>query len=446
MKRTRNTCLFHRLLYTACLPSGIAIMLFVLLVPVPGSVFAGTVTIEEASRLSITGHEDVRIARQGVVAAESSVSKATSYMLPSLKAEGTFTRFSEQKSVGSTLLQPDDSANVTVSLSQSLFSGGSRWSARRGAKFGVMKSRHSLDATRETVLLATKRAYFNALKATRDLELKQAAVKRAIERKRVATARFSVGEVVKSAVLRAEAEVAGAEAEFIKANTALIDSKNRLKRIIGISGEIELVEPEFDTILKEDVEELIKLALKRRLDYKANLLDRKIASEGVREVRGAFMPSLALQGLYTWNDKNPQTAFLLDETVSASVVLSYPLFEGGLRRAELKEAKSRVHVAELELIAATHDIELEVREAYNRMEAASAVIESYRRQLSFAEEDYKMVFEQFKFGLATTVDVIDSDTELLDAERALMNSTYDMQVDILELKYAVGTLLDNYSK
>jgi outer membrane protein TolC len=78
------------------------------------------------------------------------------------------------------------------------------------------------------------------------------------------------------------------------------------------------------------------------------------------------------------------------------------------------------------------------------MEAAMAVIESYRKQLSFAEEDYKMVFEQFKFGLATTVDVIDSDATLISAERSLMNGTYDFQLAILELKHSVGLLLEEY--
>jgi outer membrane protein len=365
-------------------------------------------------------------------------------MLPTITAEGTFTRYSKQKSAGATLLQPDDSANVSVRFSQSLFSGGSKMSARRGAKLGVERSRRQLDGTREAVLLSTTRAYYNALKATRDLELKAAAVKRAGERKRVAMARFSVGEVVKSAVLRAEAEVAGAEAEFIKAKSAMKDTNNRLKRIIGITGKLELVEPTVASIAKEEVEELIKLALKRRLDFKESLIYRRIVSEGVKEVSGTYLPTLKLEGVYNWYDKEPKTTFFQEESLSASLVLSYPLFEGGLRRAEMKEARSKVRVAELEIIAATHDIELEVREAYNRLEAAVAVIEAYRRQLSFAEEDYKMVFEQFKFGLATTVDVIDSDTELLGAERSLMNSTYDMQMAILELKYAVGTLLDGY--
>ncbi|MBE9528308.1 MAG: TolC family protein [Proteobacteria bacterium] len=410
----------------------------------PATAKAQTVSIDEACRRAASGHEDVRIARQGVVSARSAVSKATSRMLPSLTAEGSFTRYSEQQSAGDTLLQPDDSASVSVRISQTLFSGGSKLSARRGAKLGVERSRRQLDGTREAVLLSTTRAYYNALKATRDLELKAAAVKRAGERKRVASARFSVGEVVKSAVLRAEAEVAGAEAEFIKAKSTMKDTNNRLKRIIGVTGELELVEPEIGSAVNEGVDELIKLALKRRLDYKESLLYRGIASEGVKEVRGTFLPTLKLEGVYNWYDKDPKTTFFQEESLSASLVLSYPLFEGGLRRAEMKEARSKVRVAELEVIAATHDIELEVREAYNRMESAVAVIEAYRRQLSFAEEDYKMVFEQFKFGLATTVDVIDSDTELLGAERSLMNSTYDMQMAILELKYAVGTLLDDY--
>ena len=83
---------------------------------------------------------------------------------------------------------------------------------------------------------------------------------------------------------------------------------------------------------------------------------------------------------------------------------------------------------------------MQVLEAVDRLESVSAMLESYKKQLSFAEEDARMVAEQFKYGLAAIVDVIDADSALVSAQRSLMNATYDYELAKLELKNALGSL------
>lgn len=408
-----------------------------------GSAAEETISIVEAYRMAIANHEAVRIANEGVVQAETNVTKATSRLLPNLTAEGAYTMYSEQKTSGNGfIIQPDNSSSVNLKLTQPLYSGGKEWNFRRQAKMLVEKSRQGLDLSKESVVRITARAYFGVLKAVRDYDIKSAALKRAVERRKVAEARLKVGEVTKSAVLRAEAEVAGAEAELTRAGANLTDSKTLLKRVLGTDKDFSVTDPTAEPEVSADVESLVKTAFDKRLDYRQSLLDQKVASEGISYARGNFLPSLRLEGLATYKDSSPETSFLLKDSVSASVILTYPIFEGFLRTSELSEAKSKFRESELRRLGLKRDIEVEVRDAYNNVESVKAVIDSYRKQLDFAQEDYKMVFEQFKYGLATTVDVIDADTVLISAERSLMNATYDFELAKVELKYSLGVLLD----
>ncbi|MBI5469330.1 MAG: TolC family protein [Deltaproteobacteria bacterium] len=410
---------------------------------IPARVYAqDAVTLQDAYRMALENNEAIKIAGEGVSQAKTNLDKATSRILPNLTAEGGYTKYSEAKTSGALAVQPDESSRADLKVTQPLYTGGREWATRRQAKILIEKSREGLEGAKENIIKATAGAYFGVLKAGKDVEIKRAALKRAVERKNVAQARFKVGELTRSAVLRAEADEAGAEAELTRSESGLIDAKNRLKRVLGADREISVIEPEPQSPMTEGVESLVLKALASRSDYRQSESDEKAASEGITFARGGFLPSLRIEGLYSHKDQSPKTTFFVENSTSATVVLTYPLFEGGLRKAELSEARSKLRESELRRLGLKRDIEVDVRDSFNNVQSARAVIDSYRKQASFAEENYKMVFEQFKFGLATTVDVTDADATLISAQRSYANSLYDLELAVLDLKYSTGTLFE----
>lgn len=400
-----------------------------------------TVTLDEAYRMAIATHESVKIAGEGVVQAESNIDKATSALLPNVTASGNYTRYSKVISAGSFVIQPRQSSEIDLKLTQPLYHGGV-WSARREALLLLDRSREGLGYSKDTIVITTARAYFDVLRAKKNVEIQNAALKRAREEGDVAAARFKVGEVTKSAVLRAEAETAGAEANLTNAETALMDSKTVLRRIIGTADEIDVVEPAPMAEITASMDQLINTAYAQRRDYRQSALDKTAAAEGIKVARGGYWPSLDLVGLFANRDQSPKTTFFLKQTISGGIVFNFPIFEGGLTRAQVSQAKSAYNQAELTNLSLKRDIAVQVSASYDRLQALKATTESFRKQVSFAEENYSMVFQQFKFGTATTVDVIDASTTLISAQSSLANATYDQGLAAVELKYNIGTVME----
>ena len=300
--------------------------------------------------------------------------------------------------------------------------------------------------TSEGVIMEAASAYYIVLKVERELEIKDADLKRGVERRRVAQARFDVGEVTKATVLRAEAEVAGIEAAVRGVNKDLAVSQERLSRLVGIPVGFKVEEPVEIAVPGTGtggIDGLIEIALSRRSDYLKAKADEEIAREGIRYARGGFMPTMRLEGIYSWRDQEPVTSlFFNKESIFATLTLSLPLYEGGLRVAEVREAGSKSREAELRRVILRKDIELQVREAYYSIEALNSTLEFYQKQLLFAEENYNMVFKQFTYGLATNVDVIDANSVLVAAQESFANSKIDLQLAILELKRRMGVLME----
>jgi outer membrane protein len=401
------------------------------------------VTLEEAYRLALENHENMRIARENINQAVADLSKAKARILPNITAEAFYRRFSESKvTEPNFVVQPEYTSALDLRLSQPLYSGGRDRAAQRQAKLQIQSETKGLEGTTESVMLDTGRAYYGVLKAQKDAEIKRAALKRAEERLAVADARFTVGEVTKSAVLRAQSELAGAEAELLRSLNNLDNSIVLLARLTGVTGAFSLVEPAPQGAVDLTPEGLIEKALGERSDYIRLVLQEKAAYEGIEIAKAGYKPSLRFDGLYTVRDQNPQTDLFQEDSLSGTVTLTYPLFEGFLRKAELTDAKSELREAELVRLGFKRDISVQVIEAINNVKAIDSLIESFRRQVAFAEEDYSMVFEQFKFGVATTLDVIDADTVLVSAQTSLASATYDLEIAKLNLKFVTGTIIE----
>lgn len=402
-----------------------------------------TITLAEASRLAIASYESVKLSEEDLHQAGDAIDKAISQMLPNITANGNYTKYSGSKTSGGFNVQPENNSSFDVTLTQSLYSGGKEWSLWRQAKKNTESGKYGLDAAKEGVVINVSHLYYNVLKAEKTVEIKEAALKRATEQRRVASARFQVGDVTKAVVLRAEADVAGAEADLANAKKDLLVARDKLTRLLGVSEGFKVADPNIQPIPGASLDKLVPLSLEKRRDYIQSKLSQDIADEAITYAKGNFLPSLKLQGVYSQRDQSPKTTFFNDESIYGGITLTYPLFEGGLRKAELDEAKSKRRQAEFKRISLRKDIEVAVKETFHNLEAYNSIIESFKRQVSFAEENYNMVFKQFTYGLATNVDVIDANTTLVSSQSNLSNAQYDYQVAILELKKSVGILLED---
>ena len=95
---------------------------------------------------------------------------------------------------------------------------------------------------KEQYILSVTNAYYDVLKASRLVEIQRQNVERLTKHRDAASIRLKIGEVTKTAVLRAEAELSGARSDLVKAQNLLKFTKAVLKRIVGLEDEFDIVD------------------------------------------------------------------------------------------------------------------------------------------------------------------------------------------------------------
>ena len=413
-------------------------------------------SLEDLYRIGLELSERVKISEEDLFIAERERDKAVSSLLPKLSAYGNYTRYTEEKlsSTGS-VSQPETSRSWGLRLDQSFSLGGREFTAFSISKNNIERSRYYLYSVKEDYLLVIASSYYDVLRAKKELEIAIANVGRLTKHRDAAAIRLKVGEVTKTALLRAEAELSGAQSEEIKAKNGLELAKAVLTRVVGIERDYEVKEgpqssansPQSDinSLIADcrlpTVDCLKQIALSERAEIKGLEFQKKVAESQVTYAQGAHLPTLSIEGVYSKKDDDPASAFFVEESIYGGLKLNFPFFEGGLRIAEVREAKAKMRQAILVYNDKKRSVNVEVENAYLNLITQKGILEKFEAQVAFAGDNYKAVSKQFEHGVANSIDVMDANTLLVTAERQLADARYNYQLSILALKRATGTLL-----
>ncbi len=407
-------------------------------------------TIDEAYRQALQTHEQIRIAEKEVEKANLQPLKAWTLLTPRARFLGSYTRYSRSVNIaGGTAptpvipeVFPLDLYQGNFQVTQPIFDK-TFLTRREAAESTIGSTRYSLQRTTKEVLFLVASAYYNVLKAQSLVQVARQTLDLATEEVRVAKARFAVGEETKTAILRAEVDVARAQRD-------LTQSANNLKLQLAVLGNLVSREPTFEVASPEPVaaaEEPLadyqKQALKYRDDLRVQLYNLELAKYQRDLVQEELYPDA--NATFTYSLVTPETIIQLNNFWNLVVSLNVPIFEGGLTYVNLAEAKKSVKQAELQVDNRKKQIAIEVEDAYLQVRTLAGTLATVEKQAELAAENYDIVFKQFQVGVATSLDVTDALTSLTSARSDLVNERYNYQIALLNLQKAAGTFALDYA-
>ena len=398
--------------------------------------------LRDVYREALKNSEKIKMAQENLYIAQVGKDKAWSVLIPRITAFGTYNRFSEQKtSEAGALLQPDESGNWGVRADESFSVSVRELNVLKIAGQTITKNEYDLDATKSDFILAVASAYYDVMKAKKSLEIAADNMERLTQYRNSVEKRVKVGNLTKTSLLRAEGELSGARSDYLKATNALKLYRTVLVRITGIEDDFRLKETSPPVEDDKSLENMRNIAFDSRADLKSYNMQTEMAEEQVKYARGAFWPYLNLFAIYQGADQNPPGQTLNRESVLAGAALNFPFFEGGLRIAELNEAKAKSRQAKLAYDDYKKNVDIELQGAYLDLQTQKGILKFLEDQLVFARDNYNAVLRQFENGLAVSLDVMDANSLLLSAEKNVAEALYNYQLAYLKIKRSNGTLL-----
>lgn len=423
------------------------ILIFLLCFICPAVAFSQeNLTISDVFSLALKKAEKVRIAEENITISKEGKYKALAGLLPTITAFGKYTDYTREKIINNLIIQPDRSMVWGVMAEERLSLGGKEFINYAISKDVLTKTEFDVTSFKEQYLLRVAQDFYAYLKAKRAVEIAESNVERLKKHRDAAKIRLKVGEVTKTDLLRAEAELSGAEADLIAAKNNLKIAKFILAQDAGIEGDFEIVETKLnDPYLTLTAQDVKALAKEFRPEIKVAQIAKEIAKKNVNYALGSFFPYLSLSATYQKLDQTPSNQMTNKESTYMIASITFPVFEGGLRRAEVAEAKAKLRQAELQYEDTLKEVFMDVDTAYHNYVTFRDTIKSLEDEVAYARENFNSVSKQYQHGLASSLDVTDANTFLVTAEKKLMEAYYNYQLAILRLRQATGTLLKAFT-
>lgn len=409
---------------------------------------ARRVTLSDALNLAERNAPAMVTARQNIRTADADRRRfAYGAFMPSLNANAGATRAKVGERFDAALgrnVPVGDPWSESYSLSSTLdlFTGFRRGAQRRSATATVDLREAALLRQEYEVALNTKRAFFNALAAGELVGVAETRLRRANEQLNLVSERLRLGATTRSDSLRARVELGSAQLTLIQARADQRTAQANLGRAIGVEGQVDAAP---DTALEARLAPLDTAALRREALERAPAIREASASvtsarAQIGVARAGYMPSISATGSTSWSRAQQQLwgSDPLASTWSVRFQMSFPIFNGFQREAQVTSADAQASIAEANLRDARLLLEANLTQAFAALDAAAARIDIARLSLTAAEEDLRLQRERYRLGASTIFEVLTSQVAADQAQVDLVRARYDYLVARAQLEAYVG--------
>jgi outer membrane protein len=328
---------------------------------------------------------------------------------------------------------------VGIQVDQTIFNGFRTENSTRSAESRVLGARETLRNAEQTVLLNAATAYMNVLRDTALLNLQRNNVEVLDEQLRQTRDRFRVGEVTRTDVAQSESRQAQSRSQASVAEGNLKASIATYRQRVGVEPKKLAPAQSIEKLLPKSIDQAVQISQSEHPAIIGALHGVDAQHLQVRVVEGELSPSITVSGTLA---KRWESAASDSEAFSASVIarLSVPIYEGGQVYSRVREAKETLGERRIQVDQQRDAVRQAVVASWSGLISSKAQIQAAQAQVAAAEIALSGVREEAKVGQRTTLDVLNSQQELLNARVTLITAQRDRVVASYNVMAAIGRL------
>jgi len=414
-------------------------------------------TLLEAVQLALKHNHVVRIAGLRVEEMQHAKEKAKSAYFPTIKNESrvftlTDTQFIQIPggSLGTVAGTPIPNSSVILNqggltivtsgtgLVQPLTQLLTRVKPQNEAASAELgATRADAQETENEVALKVHQLYYRVLISQLHYSATEARIKAAQDLQNERTEQVKYGSALDEDVIESHAQSLQAKQELLTTELQLSDLTMQLDDVTGLPLTTRLeLDPSVPGVRDTcEREECMKVALQSHPEIVAAREELRKASAAVQLAKADYVPDITAFARYSYSSNVP---FLAHNFGTFGVELTYDLFDGGRRRAAVRESDAQVAEAKENLARVTEDVELRLQVAYNKLQRTREMVQVSQELYALRAESSRVFAQQLQKGETLQSQLQNAVAQEFDAKTVLVQSQLDYIQARDEVTEAIG--------
>ena len=409
-------------------------------------------TFTQALKKAYEDNSELNAERESINISEQELKVSRSAYLPTITLSGTQSEESTEKltkqSGGDARLDDVDPTEQSITITQTLIDFGRRAELEK-SKIGLDLSKAKLLKKEQDILYKSIEAYTGLIAANEKFKINQSNVNlldRQVETDRI---RLERGQITLSDVAQSESSLAEAQAKLIQAESNLLIGLLNYKNVIGEISDPELLSK--SSIIEIDLPSTLKAAIelskKNNPDLKISEFEYQQSRKDTSNAKSDLAPTATLSFDKSKTEDLSATYDEREKDVLKATV-TWPFYSGGKNIATLKKNQSLELQKSLLLDDMIKENQTNVASAWSSYQSNQSLLNSVRSQVNAAEIASEGILAEYNSGSnkRTTLEVIQSNSLLLDAQISLADSERNYILSQFNLLKSVGLLNSTYLK
>jgi outer membrane protein TolC len=372
------------------------------------------ITLAQAIQRAQTRNVSIVVAAEEIRRAEALVRQARASSLPTLTGNAIYTRLDADRVFSGRVVSAKDQLSANLNLSVPLVVP-QRWTQWSHANANVKTAQATAEDVRRQVAIAVARAYLAVISQKRVIDVGERALQTAKAHYDYAHTRLTGGIGNRVDDVRAEQEVATDQAQVENGYAGLARAREALGVLVGDQGPLDTEDdialgesPTFDNALRD--------ATSTRRDVTASRSRLEAAEQVKRDDYTDYLPFLIgnVQPFY----QNPATLVQPITGWQAQLLLTIPIYDGGLRYGLAAEREALSNEARSQYEALLRQARSDVRLAFESVKRAEAALAAAANAARLAKSALELATMAYQAGATTNIEVIDAERRARDAETA----------------------------
>jgi len=416
----------------------------------PGQPAAKILTLDQCIERALEQSPDLTKAKATRTMGSASLQGAAAPLLPHLSASSSYGQSGPAGMGYDASGRPvagqnghSDSYRSGINVSQSVVNLSS-WAKLKGSINEYQASSASYNQSVASLVFQVKDAYYNLAKLTKALEVAKASVEQSQEQAKQARAMYQLGSMSRSDMLKIEVRLTQNKVALLAAQKGLIAGKQALRGLVSIGEEFgiesQLAFPDTTRpVMARD--SLYTMAAKNNPGLRAAREQSQAAKDNYWAAWLAKLPSLNASYSYGYSDTMQfvdKRSWNSHDSWSASLSLSWNIFDGTASEAAVRQAYAQKRMAEADYALAQQGLASQVDQAYIEWQAGREELTLVGDLLQQADEDYRLTSEKHRLGAASALDLLTSQVTFNQAQQEVTNALCNYYLALAKVDQLLG--------